>query len=850
MSTVATNPQIGTRRHNPVARILLWLLTLIVLILIAASLWSWWRIRAALPQLDGTAQAPGLAAPVDVLRDARGVPHLRAQSLDDLYFAQGYVTAQDRLWQMDLSRRLAKGELAEIFGKRLIERDVENRKLGFRVAAERAVDDLPPDVRHLLSSYARGVNSFIDTHRNRLPIEFVILGYQPAPWREADSIAVALNMAKMLNTSWPGDLEREQVRASLSPELYADLFPQDSPLEHPVAEPVAGPAHAAPAEDARAAPADKSAGPGDIASSEAGIDPVLDALESTSGEDLVLGSNNWVISGAHTASGKPLLSNDPHIAHSVPSVWYMVHLEAPGMDVSGVSLPGAPTVIIGHNQRIAWGMTNTGPDVQDLYIEQLNPSNPGQYLHNGQWVDAEVRDEVIKVRGSGEDHLTVRVTRHGPIISVERGRALALSWTALQPRALQFPFVAVNQAQNWQEFTKAIRGFTGPEQNMVYADVDGNIGYYAPAWVPVRRSGDGSVPEPGATDDYDWIGYVPFDDLPHAYNPASGIIATANSRVIPLGYPYYFTDDWAAPFRTARIFDLLEAGTPGRQCGPAPAAAASGLSGAGQDPPPQRACFTVDDMLKIDMDIHPLDDAWLAPALVRAAASHPPGSDEARQAIDLLQHWNGEATADSPVPLICHDTMIALRERVLRPKTGDDLARRNWSLSTIFLEKVIDQHLTRWRPPGDADFDATLMASLDEGLKRIGQRAKGHDPAAWRWGDTIPLTFHHPLDALPIAGRFFDVGPFPQRGTANCVKATTPGAGPSMRMVVDFSDFDNSVQNLTLGESGEVSSPYYADQFQAWYTGQSFPMLFSDAAVDRGAVHRLRLEPGGPGKSE
>ena len=832
-STIATRAPLETRRRNPIARVLFWLLALVALILLGTAVWSWWRVRTALPQVDGALRVPGLGARVDVLRDARGVPHLRARSLDDLYFAQGYVTAQDRLWQMDLSRRLAEGELAEIFGSKLIERDVENRRLGFRLAAERGVDDLPSDVHRYLDSYARGVNAFIAAHRDRLPIEFVILGYKPRPWSDADSVAVGLNMAKMLNTSWPADLEREQARAKLSPELYADLFPEDSPLEHPVAEPVKGPAHAVPPENARSMPADGPSKAG-LVSSDWGLDPVLDGLDSSGEYDLVLGSNNWVISGAHTVSGKPLLSNDPHIAHSVPSVWYMIHLEAPGMNVSGVSLPGAPTVIIGHNQRIAWGMTNTGPDVQDLYIEQFNPGNPRQYLHNGQWVDAEIREEIIKVRGSMDDRLIVRVTRHGPIISNPGERPLALSWTALQPHALQFPFVAINQAQNWQDFTKAIRDFTGPEQNMVFADVDGNIGYYAPAWVPIRRSGDGSVPEPGAADDYEWIGYVPFEDLPHAYNPASGIIATANSRVIPDGYPYFFTDAFAAPFRTARIFDLLDAGTPGRQCNPASTAPNSA---------PHSACFTVDDMLKIDMDIHPLDDAWLAPALVRAAAARPPSSGEARTAIDLLQHWNGEATADSPVPLICHDTMIALRERILRPKIGDDLAHGNWSLSTIFVERVVDQRLARWLPPGDADFEATLMTSLDDGLKRIGQRVKGDDPGAWRWGSTIPLTFHHPLDPLPLIGRYFDVGPFPQAGTANTVKATTPGAGPSMRMVVDFSDLDGSVQNLTLGESGEVSSPYYADQFQAWYSGHSFPMLFSDAAVDRGAVHRLRMEP-------
>lgn len=821
MATVAAGSPATARSRHSRARLAARVLGGLVLILAAASVWTWWRVRTCLPQLDGELQAPGLNARVDVLRDARGVPHIRAQSIEDAYFAQGYVTAQDRLWQMDLSRRLAQGELAEIFGSRALEPDVENRKLGFRQAAERGVDEMPPELRRLLVAYARGVNAFINAHRAHLPVEFAMLGYEPRPWREADSMSVALNMAKMLNSSWQEDLDRERVRALLNPQLYADLFPEDSPLEHPVAEPVAGAAHAVASEAASA-----------LWPRDAGLDPALDALESPEDDPGGLGSNNWVVSGAHTASGKPLLSNDPHIAHSVPSVWYMIHLEAPGLDVSGVSLPGAPSVIIGHNQRIAWGMTNTGPDVQDLYIEKFNPANPRQYLQNGRWVDAEVRDEVIKVRGAADQHLTVRATRHGPIISDEGGRSLALCWTALQPHALQFPSLAMNQAQNWQEFTEAIRHFTGPEQNMVFADVDGNIGYYAPAWVPIRRQGDGSVPVPGDTDAYDWVGYIPFEDLPHAYNPAGGLIATANSRVIPDGYPYFFTEAWAAPFRTARIFDLLEAGTPGRQCG-----------AAGAPQTAKSACFTVADMLKIDMDIHPLDDAWLAPALARAAAAHPPEQQDSRKAIDLVQHWNGEATAGSPVPLICHDTMIALRERVLRPKLGDELAQRNWSLSTIFLEKVIDQRLARWLPPGDADFDATLMASLDDGLDRIERRLHRNDPAAWHWGETIPLTFHHPLDSLPVAGRFFDVGPYPQAGTTSTVKATAPSYGPSMRMVVDFSNFDNSVQNLTLGESGQISSPYYYDQFQAWYTGSSFPMLFSDGAVDQGAVHRLTLQP-------
>jgi len=349
------------------------------------------------------------------------------------------------------------------------------------------------------------------------------------------------------------------------------------------------------------------------------------------------------------------------------------------------------------------------------------------------------------------------------------------------------------------------------------------------------------VPEPGDTDAYDWTGYVPFEDLPHAYNPPSGLIATANSRVIPADYPYFFTHVWAPPFRTARIFQLLNSGTPGRSCGTQDSS--DSRNSANTDHSQKAACFNVSDMLRIDMDIHPLDEAWLAQALLRAAQVRTPDRDDARQAIEVLRHWNGEAAADSPAPLICNSTFTALRERLLTPKLGAELGKQNWSLSTIFIEDVIDHQLTRWLPPTDTDFNATLMSSLDDGLTRIEARLPGRSLASWHWGDTIPLTFHHPLDSLPFIGHWFDVGPYPQLGTANSVKATTPGAGPSMRMVVDLAKLDNSVQNLTLGESGEITSAYYSDQFQAWYNGSSLPMLFSDQAVDQGAVHRLTLAP-------
>jgi len=818
-------------------RLIISILILLLFIIAGGGGWLYWRARACLPQLDGTVQVAGLSAPVEVLRDARGVPHLRASSLDDLFFAQGYVTAQDRLWQMDLSRRLAEGELSEVFGERTQRIDIENRTLGFRQASERALAELSPEARAPLTAYANGVNAFIAGHQGRLPIEFLLLQYRPRPWREVDSLGVALNMAKTLSTTWGVDLIRERIRAKLGPELSADLFPDHSPLDEPVAE--LPPGNKLPHQWKDVYPPPTCLDPSTLnkpmesryqppphpvlgqGGGLAEVDPTLAALLAEGDENTTaLGSNNWVVSGAHTESGKPLLANDPHLSHSVPSVWYMIHLKGPGLDASGVSLPGMPAVIIGHNERIAWGMTNTGPDVQDLYAETFNTAAPNKYLHDGAWVDAEVRDEIIKVRGKPDYRLTVKVTRHGPIVSENCGHQLALRWTALEPHALSSLFNGASKmgmAQNWEQFTTALRDYTGPMQNFVYADVDGNIGYYAAAWVPIRKQGTGAVPAPGSTDDYDWTGYIPFEALPHSYNPSSGIIATANGRVVPDGYPYFITSEWDPPYRTARIFQLLRAGK----------------------------AFTVGDMLRIQTDILSLQDKWLAGQLLNASAHVQPRDSDALYALSVLRDWDGEARMDSAATLVCEETRAALRERILKPKLGDGLAGYRWGTSSTFFENVLTNHWTRWLPPGDASFDDTLMKSLEQGVKRIPQLVGSQSHEAWKWGNTIRLTFYHPLgQGIPLLGRLLDVGPFPQAGTNTTVKATTANHGPSMRMIVDLADLERSVQNLTIGESGQVFSPYYKDQFEAWYTGQSFPMPLSDAAVDQASVHKLVLEPG------
>jgi penicillin amidase len=344
--------------------------------------------------------------------------------------------------------------------------------------------------------------------------------------------------------------------------------------------------------------------------------------------------------------------------------------------------------------------------------------------------------------------------------------------------------------------------------------MDGNIGFYAAGWVPIRKQGDGTVPSSGSSEEHDWTGYIPFEGLPHAYNPPSGIIATANDRIVPDGYPWFITRMWASPYRTARIFELLEAGSR----------------------------LTVADTLRVQTDIRSLEDVWLAKQLL-AAAKRPAQGADAQYALSLLASWDGEARADSAATLVCQVTRRALRERILKPKLGDDLSGYRWPMSTVFLENVLTNGWTRWLPPGDADFNVTLTRSLEEGVRRIPQLVGSRDHAAWRWGDTIPLTFQHPLGSLRFFGRWLNVGPFPQAGTGSTVKQTTPSHGVSMRLVVDFSNFDNSVQNITLGQSAQVFSPHYRDQFEAWYNGRSFPMLFSDEAVEKGTIHQLILEP-------
>ncbi len=620
-----------------VLRAILWVAGLLLIVLASAV---WWLVYRPLPQLDGNIAVAGLSQQVSVERDNWGVPHIRATSVEDMAEAQGYVLAQDRLWQMDLLRRVARGRLSEILGPATLEIDKEFRTFNFSRTADREVEQMDPEARKIMEAYARGVNRFIEQHSSRLPMEFTLLKYKPEAWKVTDSLVIAGYMYRTLTDTRHSELHRAAILAKVSPELAKDLYSDEASMDHfvvgdPSVEKNPHVLSQADSEDedddemdyddvlkanrdlpARVGPI---VGP-DITSAMAAN--VTDWLELGQHDvRRILGSNNWVVNGAHSATGKPLLANDTHLELTIPPIWYEIHLTAPGWNVKGFTLPGAPMVVIGHNDRIAWGFTNNGADVLDLYIETFNPGNPDEYRVKGQWKKADVYDEVIHVHGAPDEHLRLVVTRHGPVVEHDGDKSYSMRWTALEPGGLSNTYNWLGKAQNWQEFREVLSHVWGPGQNVVYADVDGNIGYTVAARVPIRKKGHGSVPVPGDTDDYEWTGYIPFEQLPHSFNPESGLIVTANARVAGPDYKPYLTDDWEEPYRTARIYDLLH----------------------------DKHDLRPEDMMKVQTDTYSYPHVFIAEQLVAAAKIAPPKEARALKLIQETKEWNGIADANSTV---------------------------------------------------------------------------------------------------------------------------------------------------------------------------------------------------------
>ena len=803
-----------TSRRRLLRRIILLLASLLVVAVLVLAAWFYGVNRRALPQVDGAASLPGLAAPAAVLRDGLGMPHIRAHSVSDAIMAQGYVTAQDRLWEMDMLRRDGGGDLAEILGPAALNRDEQQHILGTQEIAQRALAAMPPDNRGYLEAYARGVNAFIDSHQDRLPVEFRLLGYRPRVWRAEDSLLIGISMSEMLNFGYIRDmLAREKITAKLDPQLAADLYPVTSWRDVP-------PSASAPPlkELPKPPPVPQSRNlrtpPPSMASLDHGAGEFCGFL-CNGGDLLRPGSNDWVVSGAHTASRMPLLSNDMHLPHQMPNIWYQVQLTAGDFDVTGVSLPGVPFVIVGHNRRIAWGFTNINAQVTDLYIETFN--SQGEYQTPDGWKPAEHRREVLHVKGAADEVLDVISTRHGPIITSQlpgETRSLALKTTLADPAALQFPFYLVDAAQNWDEFRAAFSQFGVPGQNVVYADVDGHIGYQATGFVPIRTTTATGLPVPGNNNFHEWTTYIAYDQMPRVFDPPSGILATANGRITPDNYPFYISDEWEAPFRTARIYRLLES----------------------------QAKLTPAAMLAVQTDVYSDYDRFCAERMVYAVdhASHP--SARARQAADILRQWDGRLTVDSAAAVIETRARAQFLDSLLRPKLGALADDYHWPMMTMFVENVLLRHPARWLPPGASDWNDVLADAVD---RAVSGRAAPRDLASWRWGPVSPIELRHMLfGRIPLLKYFAGPGVQPQSGGRYTVKQVGRTFGPSERMTVDLSDLDRSTLNLVNGQTDNLLSPHFNDQWSAWYEGHTFPLPFTAAAVDAARSHTLSLNPG------
>jgi penicillin amidase len=844
MSSAASLPEISpakARRH-PVLRIFYYVLCVLLVVLIAAIWWLYAIMRSPQPQLDGSISVPGISAKVRVIRDERGVPTIEAASLEDLFFAQGYVTAQDRLWQMDMMRRAAAGELSEVIGEDTVKMDREERILGLRQAAESAEKNISARDRVYFDAYARGVNAFLDSHRNRLSLEFRLMKYTPRPWTVSDSMLVGARMVQDLNHyKNPPPLTREKILAKLGPELTADLYVNSSWRDRPPTE------VRRIEENPDAKSSDDEDDDDEEVEPEGENNHMISALSSAitspfsefAEEEADLfrpGSNDWVVSGQHTVSGKPLLSNDMHLDHQMPNLWFAAHLKTTGgnFDVAGVTLPGVPFVIVGHNQRIGWGFTNVGPTVEDDFIEEFNPQ--GQYKTPGGWVDAEHRQEIIRVKGKPDVTFDVITTRHGPIITEllpGETRKIALRWTLQDGVGLVF--FNVDSAQNWDQFREAFSKFIAPGQNVVYADIDGHIGYQATGRVPIRAAGDGSLPVSGSDDAHEWKGWIPFDEMPRVYDPPGGILATANGRITPDDYKYSISTNWDAPWRTDRIYRVLESGKK----------------------------FAPADMLALQMDVKSTYDRFCADKFVYAIDHAANASDRAKRAAEILRDWDGRMSADSAAPTIETKARQELVRLLLEPKLGapDKGPDRGllswksyrWSMSSVWLENVLTKQPARWLPPGFSDYGALLTTAAENVVKQnrpVAGNSATLDALApadlnqWKWGKDYPVEIDHPvLSQLPLIGRFTGPGLHPLSGNNYTVKAVGRGFGPSERLTLNFANFDESTLNLVTGESGIFLSPYYLDQWKAWYEGSTFAFPFSQSAVEHHRAHEMTLEP-------
>jgi penicillin amidase len=804
------------------SRTLMIVLSIVIILIIVVGIGGLVIVRRSFPQTDGSFQIPFLKDRVEVFRDEFGVPHIYASNEYDLFVAQGFVHAQDRFWQMEFWRRIGAGRLSEILGPSALEQDRFIRTVGWNRTAQQEVELLSGPELAVLQAYADGVNYYIDTQRGKLSLEFTLLGltgvsFDPEPWMPLNSLSWAKVMAWDLGGNRSDELTRANILAVLGSEALEELMPP-YPADYPVIV-----SHALNEATLGSVP-----------------EAAFDMRAFGSGEGL--GSNNWVISGARTESGKPILANDPHLGIQMPSIWYEtgLHCEPVGpqcpYNIVGATFAGVPGVIIGHNDSIAWGVTNLGPDVQDLFVENLNPENPNQVEFRGRWEEMQVIEEQIFVAGQEEPEiLRVRVTRHGPIINdvlngIEEDwsygwQPLALSWTALEPGTIVQSVLTLNRASNWEEFREALRYWDAPSQNFVYADVEGNIGYQAPGRIPIRAAGNGTLPAPGWSGTHEWIGYLAFDDLPNAFNPEIGYIATANNAVVDSSYPYFLSADWSPGFRARRIVELIEA----------------------------TGKLTIDDMRRIQGDSSPIYAQDILPYVLAVS----PSESRQAQALDMLRTWDGIADRDSAAAALFESLRGHLVIRVFKDDVGEALLRRAGGELQVALLNLFEKPESHWFDDIDTleveSMEQIVLLALQDAIDELDEKLGG-DMASWRWGDLHTATFENQSlgqSGIGLIEAIFNRGPVPVDGAIATVNNTGYSLNepysvttvPSIRHIIDFEYFEQSLAMHTTGQSGHAYNRHYDDMIDPWRNIEYHPMLWTRGQVEAAAESHLTLVP-------
>jgi penicillin amidase len=842
---------------------------LVIAIVAVGAIGTYISIRRSLPQIDGTIEVSGVSGPVEIIRDADAIPHILASNKLDALFGLGYAHAQDRLWQMEFQRRIGQGRLSEIFGEVTLPQDRFLRTVGFGRAARSAWDRLPADAHRQIEAYVAGVNAFLASNPP-LPPEFALLRFTPEPWSGPDVLVWVKMMAWDLSANYSFELLRHDLLARVGAQRTAELLPpyppdglsivgghdvtpglgtQFTPLPRTVGPtfPPSLAGHASASLRIGASGGGKlgptSSWATAFARGLAGHDDVQRMLLGGSKIE-ALGSNGWVVDGTLTATGKPMLANDPHLGTHVPSLWYLAHVSAGDFDVIGATLPGAPAVAIGRNRFIAWGETNVAADVEDLYREKLDPTGKLAEFR-GVLEPLRVIPETIRINGKDPITIDVRISRHGPLVSdainannadsrTEPARRpiepLAFRWTALDDEDNTIAaFLLLNDARNWSDFTAALRHFVVPSQNFVYADVDGHIGYYAPGHIPIRASGDGSAPAEGWSGTMEWTGWIPFDELPHLNDPPEHFIITANHRPMPASYPHLIALEYPDPYRAQRITDLIRG----------------------------RSRLTAEDFRAIQADTRSLHAKTLLPALL---ARVKPGTDADRQAVDVLRRWHFDAGADSAGAPLFQAWFLHLADTV----TGDELGRLllddyrgRFSHITRFITHALASGESAWCDDGSTtkkeSCEDALTRALHEGVADLSLRM-GPDIGHWRWDAVHRAVFpHQGLDAVaalrPILSRSI-----PNVGDWSTVNVGTVAADdlfqqrsiPGYRQIVDLSPVNDSRFIDAVGQSGHFMSPHYDDFMTDWRDVRHRKMRMTRKQIENGALGHLRLVPAAP----